>query len=419
MFLFYRVLTTILFPVFILIIYFRKYLNKEDKIRFKEKISITNNGLPENKEVFWIHAASIGEVNSIFPIIKEIKRKNKNIFILLTSTTLSSSKLIKNEIADTDNFKHLFLPLDVLFLVKKFLSYWSPKLVIFVESEVWPNYMLEISKRNIPVMLLNGRITNKTFYRWNKFPKISKKIFSLYDLCLAASKESEINLKKLGAKNVKYLGNIKFCSTVLETIQDSRIKLILNNRNVWCAASIHPGEEKVILNTHLNLKNKGKNILTILIPRHISKSKDILPICQSLNLKAQVINSDKDILKESEILIVNTIGEMSKYFSLCKNIFMGKSLLKKLIKDGGQNPIEPAKFGCKIFHGPYVSNFLEIYDYLKNKGIAYEINNENDLTERLLKNFDQNSTINTKDITELSRYGEKILSSSINEIMEL
>ena len=188
---------------------------------------------------------------------------------------------------------------------------------------------------------------------------------------------------------------------------------------MWCAASIHPGEEKVILNTHLNLKNKGKNILTILIPRHISKSKDILPICQSLNLKAQVINSDKDILKESEILIVNTIGEMPKYFSLCKNIFMGKSLLKKLIKDGGQNPIEPAKFGCKIFHGPYVSNFLEIYDYLKNKGIAYEINNENDLTERLLKNFDQNSTINTKDITELSRYGEKILSSSINEIMEL
>ena len=98
---------------------------------------------------------------------------------------------------------------------------------------------------------------------------------------------------------------------------------------------------------------------------------------------------------------------------------MGKSLLKKLIKDGGQNPIEPAKFGCKIFHGPYVSNFLEVYDYLKNKGIAYEINNENDLTERLLNNFDQNSTINTKDITELSRYGEKILSSSINEIMEL
>ena len=419
MFLLYRILTLTLFPIFVLIIYLRRFTNKEDKKRYIEKISVSKPILKENKKVFWIHAASIGETNSVIPIIKKIIETNNDIFILLTSSTLSSSQLIKKEISNSDNFKHLFFPIDVNFLVHKFLNSWKPNLIIFVDSEIWPNYMLEISKRKIPLMLLNGRITKKTYNRWKKFSSLSKKIFGLYDLCLSASKESDENLKLLGAKNVKHLGNIKFCSIVNEKIEKTHLQSLFKEHKVWCAASTHPGEEKVLLNTHSNLKKRGLKIVTILIPRHILNSHKIYTACKSLQLKVQIINNEEDIDSNSEILIINSIGQMSKYFSICKNIFMGKSLLKKLIKDGGQNPIEPAKFGCKIYHGPYVSNFLEIYSFLSKKGITKEIVDEVDLTNNLFEDFKESLDLNIKNIEELNNYGEKILSSTIKEIMML
>ena len=174
----YRTITFFLYPVLSLAIYLRRFTNKEDKIRFKEKISINinENYFPKNKKIYWIHAASIGETNSIVPLIRKLIQSNKNIFILLTSTTLSSSELIKKLSFDKDNFQHRFFPLDLQFLVKNFLNYWKPELIIFIDSEVWPNFLLEISKRKIPLVLLNGRITMKTFRRWKIVPNLSKKI---------------------------------------------------------------------------------------------------------------------------------------------------------------------------------------------------------------------------------------------------
>ena len=157
----YRTLTFFLFPVFVLIIFFRRYLNKEDKKRFKEKISMNDPFLPKNKKIIWIHAASIGETNSVFPLISKLTKDNKDIFILLTSTTLSSSQLIEKKKFNKNNVQHRFFPLDVQFLVKKFINHWKPELVIFVDSEVWPNYLLEISKRKIPLILLKWKNYNE------------------------------------------------------------------------------------------------------------------------------------------------------------------------------------------------------------------------------------------------------------------
>ena len=165
------------------------------------------------------------------------------------------------------------------------------------------------------------------------------------------------------------------------------LKSIFNKHNIWCAASTHPDEEEIILKTHILLKQKGIKIITIIIPRHINRSKEINKISNNFNIKSQIINKFEDISKDSEILIINSIGEMINYFQNCKSIFMGKSLSKKLIKVGGQNPIEPAKCGCKIYHGPYISNFKEIYKFLKEKKIAYEIINEIDLSQNLIKDF--------------------------------
>ena len=416
---FYRVLTSFLFPVFVIIIYFRRFTRKEDKIRFKEKISINESFFPENKRVVWIHAASIGETNSVLPLIQKITKNDKKKFILLTTTTLTSSQIVTKKGLNPDSFQHRFFPLDIQFLIEKFLDYWKPETIIFVDSEVWPNYLMEISKRKIPLMLLNGRITMKSFKRWKMFPNLSKKIFNLYNLCLTSSSESEKNLKALGAQNVKFIGNLKFCVSATNKDNKHELKSIFNSDFIWCAASTHKEEEEIILKTHNLLKNKINNLLTIIIPRHVIRSKEIHEICNKLNLKSQVINKYDEILEKSEVLIVNSIGEMTKYFYNCKSIFMGKSFSKKLIKVGGQNPIEPAKCGCKIYHGPFVSNFREIYNYLNKKKIAYEVKNEIELSNRLFEDFKDNNFSNKKNIEDLNNYGEEILNLTTKEVLAL
>ena len=340
---FYRILTFFLFPFLVLITFLRIYLNKEDKIRFTEKIFINESFFPSNKKIIWIHAASIGETNSVFPLISKLIESDDNIFVLLTSTTLSSSQLIEKKKYNKNNFQHRFFPLDINFLVKKFLNHWKPKIIIFVDSEIWPNYLIEISKRKIPLVLLNGRITMKTFKRWKFLSNLSLKLFSLYSLCLSSSKESENNLKALGATNVKYIGNLKFCANVISEKKYSELKSIFNSYKIWCAASTHPEEEEMILKTHNLIKKNGIKVVTIIIPRHINRSKEISDICKIFKAKSQIIDRFEDISKNSEILIINSMGEMINYFHNCESIFMGKSLSKKLIKVGGQNPIEPAK----------------------------------------------------------------------------
>ncbi len=415
----YRILTFFLLPFFITIIYLRTFINKEDKKRFIEKIFIKENYSLQNKSVIWIHAASVGETNSAIPLISELIKRNKKIFVLLTSTTLNSSQIIKKKKLNPDNFQHRFFPLDVQFLVKRFLNNLKPELIIFIDSEVWPNYLLEIAERKIPLILLNGRITMKTFNRWKMIPNLSKKLFGLYDLCLPSSHESEKNLKSLGARNVKFLGNLKFCATLSNEKNNNDLNSFFKNFNLWCAASTHPGEEEIIFKTHSLLKSKGVKPVTILIPRHITRSKNIHKICKNLNLKSQIIEKDSDILKESEILIINSVGEMTKYFYNCNSIFMGKSFSKKLIKVGGQNPIEPAKCGCKIYHGPYVSNFKEIYRLLNEKKITYEVSDEIDLAENLLKDFSNNINANKKNVEDLNDYGKQILHLTTDEVLNL
>ena len=414
----YRFLTFVLFPIFLITIYLRRFINKEDKIRFKEKILINENDFPKNKKVFWIHAASIGETNSVFPLISKLTKDNENTFILLTSTTLSSSQLIEKKKFNKNSVQHRFFPLDVQFLIKKFLNHWKPDIAIFVDSEIWPNYLFEISKRKIPLVLLNGRITMKTFKRWKLVSNLSLRLFGLYDLCLSSSKESEKNLNSLGAKNVKFFGNLKFSTNVSSERKNNELNFIFKEHNIWCAASTHPEEEEIILKTHTLIKQKGIKIITIIIPRHIDRSKEINEISSDFNIKSQIVNKFEDISKDSEILIINSIGEMINYFHNCESIFMGKSLSKKLINDGGQNPIEPAKCGCKIYHGPYISNFKEIYGFLKEKKITYEVVNEIDLSQNLIKDFN-NKNINKKNINEINFYGEQILDLTSKEIFKL
>ena len=415
----YRILTFLLYPFLCLIIFVRIFLKKENIIRYKEKIFSSSFNLKksEDKKLIWFHASSIGELLSIMPLIDNLNRDNsKNLEFLVTTVTLSSADLLEKKLSNYNNVTHRFFPLDAEFLVNAFLNNWQPSLVCFIDSEIWPNYLFKIKEKKIPLILLNARITKKTLNRWKVFSKFAEKVFDNFDLCLASSEESKKNLELLGVKNISYIGNLKFCSkTKFDKINETN-KVILDDFNVWCAASTHEGEEEIIIKTHINLKKKIKNIKTIIVPRHIARAADISSLIIKYNLTSQILNDKEEINKEAEIIIINSFGVLEKYYDYCKNVFIGKSMLKKLENVGGQNPIEPAKLGCKVFHGPYVYNFKEIYEFLNSNGISIQVDDEQELSNKLLESFKAENISSKRHIDNLEKYGEKILTKTIDII---
>ena len=414
----YRCLTFLLFPVLVFLIYLRSIYKKEDRLRFKEKIfsSSFKSNRDESKKLIWFHVASIGELLSILPLVEEINSLNKNINFLITSVTVSSAKLLEKKINKYKNITHRFFPLDTESLSEKFLKAWKPNLVCFVDSEIWPNFLFKIKEKKIPLILINGRITKKTFNKWNIFPRFAKRVFNNFDLCLSCSEESKSNLQLLEVKKLIYIGNLKFSNRIKKTsLKDADIK-ILNNFNVWCAASTHEGEEIVAIKTHLQIKKKYKNIITIIIPRHINRTPYIKKLITKFNLNGQILNNEEYIETGKEILVINSFGVLHKYFNYCKNIFIGKSLIKNLEKSGGQNPIEAAKLNCKIYYGPYVYNFKEVYDFLKTNNIAEQIRNEYELSKKIIEDFESPKIINDKNINLLDSHGDEILQKTITEL---
>jgi len=414
----YRYLTYFFFPLLILLIYFRSIIKKEDKTRFKEKIFSSHFDIKKDnkKKLIWFHAASIGECLSIIPLIDEISNRHRNINFLITTVTLSSSKLLEIKLNQYHNVIHRFFPLDIENLAENFLNNWAPDLVCFVDSEIWPNFLFKIKEKKIPLLLVNARLTKKSLNKWKIFPSFAKKVFNNFDLCLAASEISKDNLSEFSVRKLKYIGNLKYSvQNSLDELKDSN-KNILNNYKTWCAASTHKGEEEIVLKTHIELKKKYENILTIIIPRHISRSFYIRNLSKKFNLNAQILNDEDLIDSNIDVLIINSFGVQPKYFNYCNNILIGKSFLKKSKKVGGQNPIEAAKLGCRVFHGPYVYNFQEVYDLLSSYGVAEEINNEKELAKKLIKNFGNPIIEGQKQINLLNSYGERILKETALEI---
>ena len=417
MLLIYRYLINIFFPLIIIITFFRTWFNKEDKNRFKEKLFSSSFNIIKNhnKKLIWFHAASIGELKSIMSLIKRLNEKNQFEF-LITTVTLSSSYLISKELLNEKNITHRFFPIDKLSLVKKFLDNWSPDLIIFVDSEIWPNFILEIKKKDIPLVLLNARITRKTFLKWNLIPKVAEKVFQSFALCLPASNESKKYLEKFKVKNIKYFGNLKLASENKIHILNDGNKEILNISKFWCAVSTHKEEDIFCLKTHLKIKAIHKDIITIIIPRHIDRVQNIKVSCKQLNLNCQILSGDELIKNGKEIIIINSYGMTSNYLELCKSVFIGKSMMKKLKNVGGQNPIEAAKLKCKIYHGPYVYNFQEIYDLFNKHKISEKIHNEDELANKISMDLSQSSEITNEKIEIINNLGKKILNDTCNEL---
>ena len=418
MIIFYRVLTTLLFPFLIIFIYFRKLFNREEQARYKEKIfsSYFNVDRDQKKKLIWFHAVSVGELNSIIPIIEELNNKYKDLEFLITTTTLSSSTIFKKKFKRIYNIRHRFFPLDVAFLVKKFLKSWSPSLIFFVDSEIWPNLLIEAQRSKIPLGLINARITTKSAKRWMKFPKSAEKIFSLFNFCLVANSETKNFLEKLNVKNLFYNGNIKLATSIYPNkIKGVNDKFLISKR-FWLAASTHKDEDHFCLKTHFLLKKKYPDIITIIAPRHINRVKKIKDLAEKFNFSVQTLNEGEKITNEKEIILINAFGVLDEYFKFAKSVFIGKSMIKRLKDEGGQNPINAAKLGCKVYHGPYVYNFQDIYNILKKNKISKKIENAEDLNNNLMKDLEILGEKNNNISNIVNDLGQKTLLATMRDL---
>ena len=409
MFFVYRILANLILIFSPLAILVRLFKKKEHPIRFKEKFGFyTKNKV--NGKLVWIHGASVGEILSMVPIIEKLENNKKIKQILVTSNTLSSSKVLST--LRLKKTIHQFFPIDTHYQTQKFLNYWMPSVAIFVDSEIWPNMLKNIKERHIGLMLVNARITLKSFKRWKIFPKTAKKIFQSFDICLSSSIKSSRYLRLLGAKKIRFIGNLKF--TESENSKNTLNKVLeefLLSKKTWCASSTHNKEEIICANAHKKLKDKHKNLLTILIPRHIDRVTEIINQIKKLNLKVHIHNSKNKIDKDTDIYLVNSFGQTKSFFKVCKTVFLGGSI----IKHGGQNPLEAARFGCKILHGPHVWNFDEIYSLLKKNKVSSKVINSNQLIYEVDKMLNiKNKNINLE--LKIKNLGNKILISTLNEI---
>ena len=406
---FYRFLINIIFVISPIIIIVRLLKKKEHIFRFKEKFCIFSSNRKKGK-LIWFHGASAGEIESILPIIEILEKKKEINQILITSKTLSSSKI--NSKLKLKKTIHQFFPLDTNFLTKKFLNYWKPNSVVFVDTEIWPNTVYNINKRGIPLIIVNGRMSKKSFNRWKMFPGFAKEIFCKFDLCISSSEISKKYFQKLGLMKVKYFGNLKFVQSELNKFHlDERLKKFISKKKVWVASSTHPGEEKMCVMTHQNLKKKYKNLLTIIIPRHIERIPKIKKEIDNIGLKTHVHKPYRAVKDEIDVYLVNSYGETKSFFSNCKNIFLGGSI----IPHGGQNPLEAARYGCNILHGPHISNFKDIYTFLEKNKITNRFNNSKKMIN-ILDTFFLKKTNSEVIKKKIDNIGKRILYLTYKEI---
>ncbi len=355
----------------------RAHKGYENKNRIDERIGKASLPRPE-KSLLWVNAVSVGEAVAALTIIQAILKKYPEVHVLLTTTTVSSAKVIEKRLPK--NTIHQFCPVDTPQAVQRFLEHWKPDLAIWIESELWPNLIRKAQEKGIPTILLNGRMSLKSFSNWKKLKKIISPLLSRLNLCAVQSEEQAYFFQTLGAKSVLIMGNVKLMMTPLDV--DSKkyhsLKQEVGERPIWLAASTHPGEEEIILKAHKILRKEHPDLLTILVPRHIERA----PSLQLLALKEGVstaLRTETTTLAGIEVYIGNTLGEMGLFYALAPVVLMGATLVSK----GGHNPIEAAQLGAFVLHGPHTFKNPQLYDSLASFDLSQCIQDENQLSSHI------------------------------------
>jgi len=329
---------------------------KEDVDRREEREGLPSVVRPVGK-VVWFHCASVGESVAALPVIEKLLRDHVDLSVLMTTGTVTSARLMADRLPD--RAIHQYAPLDHSGWVGRFLDHWKPDAAVWVESEFWPNTLWALKQRSIPVMLVNGRISQDSYTRWKRVSPIIRGILGCFDVCLAQTEQDARHLVDLGAREVALHGNLKLGAEALPVEQEALTTLrdALHDRPRWLVSSSHEGEEEIAARVHTTLADRFPSLLTIIVPRHPARGTDIASQLRDMGLTVSVRSEGETLSQETSVYIADTMGELGLFYRVCKIVFMGKSLIQP---GGGQNPFEPMKLGCATIFGPNMGNFEEL-----------------------------------------------------------
>lgn len=372
----YAVLTTIARPLIELTLNRRRSLGREDPKRIGERKGRPGKPRPQGA-LLWIHAASIGEALSVKRLIDRLLDRYPALHILVTTGTVTSAQILSDQLPE--RACHQFVPVDRPAWVRRFLDHWRPDAAFWVESEIWPNLVFETQSRGIPMVLVNARMSPRSFARWKKMRGPIARLLKGFCLVMAQNEGEADRLRALGADPVTAPGNLKFAAGPLPADREALDALTnaLGPRPVWLAASTHPGEEEIAAYAHQRLIGVRPDLLTVIVPRHPARSEDIAAKLRALGLTVARRSQGTLPGAGTDIYIADTLGELGLFYRLAPVAFVGGSL----IPHGGQNVLEPARLDCAIIHGPHMENFRVIAEEMSAKGAAVEVADAEELVK--------------------------------------
>jgi len=378
----YRLAGTLGAPVVRRILTRRRDRGKEDAERFEERSGVPGKARPAGP-LIWIHAASVGESLSLLPLVDRMTDERCDIQVLLTTGTVTSARIMAERLPN--RVIHQFIPIDRLAWVRRFLDHWQPGLVLWAESEFWPNLLLETASRRTPIILVNGRISPKSYAKWRRFKGVAGKLLSAFSLCLGQTPIDVQRLTALGAKNAKYVGNLKFAAPPLPADRQDvdHLEAAIGKRPLWLAASTHAGEELVARWVHEDVAKVFPGLLTIIVPRHADRGEAIAAELRASGARLAIRSHREPITEDVQIYLADTMGELGLFYRLSGIAFMGKSLVNL----GGQNLIEAALLECAILHGPHMWNFEDAVNRMTEADAIRCVKDGDALVEALVRLF--------------------------------
>ncbi len=388
----YNFLVAVLYPLVIQgYVKKRKICGKEDIKRFNERVGKPKKARPEGK-LFWLHGASVGESVSMLPLINKILETYEDAHVMVTTGTVTSADVMQKRLPE--RAFHQFIPIDNPIFTNRFVRHWHPDVVLWFESEFWPAVLSSISKRNIPLILINGRISNKTFKRWQQFDFICKELLECFTLCLGQSEEDAYRLRVLGAKDAICLGNLKYAGLPLPV--DEKVKSDLEKqigkRKLWLISSTHDDEEVRIAKAHKKLKEKYSDLLMIVAPRHPNRGSDIAEQISRMGLNTALRSKGEKITSKVDVYIADTIGEMGLWYELAKIVFVGGSF----VPHGGQNFIEPSRVRDAVIVGPHMHNFSEAMSRARKADAIIQVETVDELEKEVDALLESESLLDAK-----------------------
>lgn len=354
---------------------------KEDPARIGERRGQSGLPRPDGK-LIWIHGASVGEAQSTLVMIEQLRQHFPDRPILLTTGTLTSARYLAARLPA--GVTHQFYPLDHPEWVSRFLNHWQPDFVLWMESELWPNMLMNLKQRHTPVILVNARISPRSQARWMSVRSTATEILGTFTAILTQTQADAESYRALGATNVTATGNLKFSASALpvDTQNEAAFLKAVGQRPRWAYASTHKGEEEMACRLHKRLAADMPDLLTVIVPRHPERRNDIVDACAASGLRVQLRGERKDPPRpDTDIYIADTLGELGLFYRASPIACIGRSFSDD--GGGGHNPIEAAQLGCVVLHGPHIQNLAEIYRIMDEAGASRAVRDEDDFYSTL------------------------------------